>query len=55
MDDEADYGWPVWAVVIPIAVTATDPLPDPALEPGFSPPMRSPADRAAATSCQNGQ
>jgi len=41
-DNEEDYGWPVWAGVIPLVVTAAEPEPDPALEPGFDPPMWSP-------------
>lgn len=30
-DDEADYGLPIWAGVIPLAVTPSDPIPDPQL------------------------
>ena len=38
IDDEDDYGWPVWAGVIPLAVTAGTPIPDPRLDPEYSMP-----------------
>jgi nitroimidazol reductase NimA-like FMN-containing flavoprotein (pyridoxamine 5'-phosphate oxidase superfamily) len=28
VDDEADYGWPVWAGVVPLRAVAGDPIPD---------------------------
>jgi uncharacterized protein len=45
MDNEDDYGWPVWAGVIPLALTAGDPQPDPMLRTGFDPPIWSPTAR----------
>jgi nitroimidazol reductase NimA-like FMN-containing flavoprotein (pyridoxamine 5'-phosphate oxidase superfamily) len=38
IDDEEDYGLPVWAGVIPIVSEARDPQPDPRLAPGTPPP-----------------
>ncbi len=38
IDDEDDYGWPVWAGVIPLAVTAGTPIPDPRLDPEHAVP-----------------
>jgi hypothetical protein len=55
MDDEADYGWPVWAGVIPLALVAGEPQPDPALEAGFEPTAWSPAGRGRPALGQNGQ
>jgi hypothetical protein len=40
-DDEADHDWPVWAGVIPLGITAGDPVPDPRLGPGLEPPALS--------------
>lgn len=37
-DDEEDYGWPVWAGVIPIGHTFGPPQDDPRLLPGQRPP-----------------
>jgi hypothetical protein len=54
-DDEADYGWPVWAGVIPLTLTAGDPRPDPGLQPGFAPPAWSPRGRAAQSPGRNSQ
>jgi nitroimidazol reductase NimA-like FMN-containing flavoprotein (pyridoxamine 5'-phosphate oxidase superfamily) len=34
LDDEADYSLDVWAGVVPLAVTAAEPIPDPRLAPG---------------------
>jgi nitroimidazol reductase NimA-like FMN-containing flavoprotein (pyridoxamine 5'-phosphate oxidase superfamily) len=49
-DNQEDYGWPVWAGVISLALTAGTPEPDPALEPGFDPPVWAPsAPRPAGT------
>jgi uncharacterized protein len=42
-DEEADYALPVWAGVIPVALTAGDPVPDAGLPPGVEPPGWSPA------------
>ena len=47
-DEEDDYGWPVWAGVIPLTLTAGEPVPDPRLEPGFEPPVWSVAGRSPA-------
>jgi uncharacterized protein len=44
-DDEADYGWPVWAGVIPFEVVAGPPQPDPRLADGFEPPTWSATPR----------
>lgn len=33
IDDEDDYGWPVWAGVIPLGVRPGAPVPDPRLDP----------------------
>jgi nitroimidazol reductase NimA-like FMN-containing flavoprotein (pyridoxamine 5'-phosphate oxidase superfamily) len=54
-DNEEDYGWPVWAGVIPLALTAGEPQPDPMLADGFDPPVWSPTARATPASGQNGQ
>ena len=37
-DDEEDYALPAWAGVLPLALTAGEPEPDPRLQPG-SPPV----------------
>lgn len=37
-DDESDLEWPVWAGVIPLALTAGQPVPDPLLSCDFEPP-----------------
>jgi uncharacterized protein len=54
-DDEADRGWPVWAGVIPIALTAGDPQPDPALGAGFEAPIWSPDGRVPSAPDQKSQ
>jgi nitroimidazol reductase NimA-like FMN-containing flavoprotein (pyridoxamine 5'-phosphate oxidase superfamily) len=54
-DNEEDYGWPVWAGVIPLALAAGEPEPDPALGAGFEPPVWSPATRVRPMPGQNGQ
>ncbi len=41
-DEEEDYTFPVWAGVIPLAVAAGTPEPDPRLAPGFDPPVWAP-------------
>jgi hypothetical protein len=33
IDDEADYAWPVWAGVLPLAVRPGAPIADPRLDP----------------------
>lgn len=33
IDDEADYAWPVWAGVVPLALQPGTPVPDPRLDP----------------------
>lgn len=38
IDDEADYGWPVWAGVLPLALRPGAPLPDPRLDPEHAVP-----------------
>jgi nitroimidazol reductase NimA-like FMN-containing flavoprotein (pyridoxamine 5'-phosphate oxidase superfamily) len=43
IDDEADYTWPVWAGVIPLAVRPGVPIPDPRLDGEH----RTPAHAAA--------
>jgi uncharacterized protein len=37
-DDEEDYALPVWAGVLPLALTPGDPVPDSRLEPGIAVP-----------------
>lgn len=37
IDDEDDYALPVWAGVVPLALTAAAPVPDPRLAPGLEP------------------
>jgi nitroimidazol reductase NimA-like FMN-containing flavoprotein (pyridoxamine 5'-phosphate oxidase superfamily) len=54
-DDEEDYGWPVWAGVIPLALTVGEPQPDPALAAGFEPPAWSPTARVRPAPARNGQ
>jgi hypothetical protein len=41
-DDEADYDWPVWAGVIPLALTVGEAEADPRLAAGFEAPVWSP-------------
>ena len=41
-DDEEDYGWPVWAGVIPLEMAWGEPVADPRLGPGFAPPPARP-------------
>ena len=38
IDDEDDYGWPVWAGVIPLALRPGAPIPDPRLDPEHAVP-----------------
>ena len=38
IDDEPDYGLPVWAGEIPLTLTAGAPVPDPRLAPDLEPP-----------------
>ena len=38
VDDEEDYTLPVWAGVLPLALTAAEPIADPRLAPGITPP-----------------
>ncbi len=38
VDDEDDYRLPVWAGVVPLEIVASDPVDDPRLGPGTSPP-----------------
>lgn len=38
VDEDADYALPHWAGVLPLALTAGSPLPDPRLGPGIAPP-----------------
>lgn len=39
VDDEEDYGLPVWAGVLPLGLTWGPPMPDPRLEEGMSVPQ----------------
>ena len=41
-DEEEDYALRVWAGVIPVALAAGTPQPDPRLAPGFDPPVWAP-------------
>jgi nitroimidazol reductase NimA-like FMN-containing flavoprotein (pyridoxamine 5'-phosphate oxidase superfamily) len=41
IDDEEDYAWPVWAGVIPLAVQAGTPIPDPRLDPEHATPAHA--------------
>jgi uncharacterized protein len=54
-DDDEDYGWPVWAGVLPLALTAGEAQPDPRLEPGFEPPAWSPSSRVRPELGRHGQ
>jgi len=38
VDDEADYGWPVWAGIVPVQQVARAPVPDPRLAAGVASP-----------------
>jgi hypothetical protein len=38
VDDDADYALPVWAGVLPLALTPGAPVDDPLLAPGLDPP-----------------
>jgi nitroimidazol reductase NimA-like FMN-containing flavoprotein (pyridoxamine 5'-phosphate oxidase superfamily) len=38
LDDEEDYALPVWAGVLPLKLTASEPVPDPMLPSSISPP-----------------
>ena len=44
-DEEQDYGLPVWAGVIPLALSAGERGPDPRLAPGLDPPRWAPPHR----------
>ena len=37
-DDDPDYDLPIWAGVLPLAMTAGDPVPDPVLDPSVPTP-----------------
>ena len=37
-DDDPDYDLPIWAGVLPLALTPGDPVPDPVLDPAVRPP-----------------
>jgi uncharacterized protein len=37
-DDDPDYDLPIWAGVLPLALTPGDPVPDPVLDPAVPPP-----------------
>ncbi len=39
LDDEGDYALEVWAGVIPLRLTAGEPIADPRLKPGIEPPL----------------
>ncbi len=39
LDDEEDYALEVWAGVIPLRLTAGEPIADPRLKPGIEPPL----------------
>ena len=54
-DDEADYDWPAWAGVIPLALTAGEPEADPRLGRGFDPPVWRGAARGSSGHGQTGQ
>jgi uncharacterized protein len=54
-DNAEDYGWPVWAGVIPLVLTAGEPEPDPAVQAGFEPPVWSPTARVRPAPGRNGQ
>lgn len=47
-DDEADYALPIWAGVIPLAMVAEAPEPDPRLPPGVETPAHAREFRRAA-------
>ena len=38
LDDEADYALPAWAGVLPLRLTAEEPVPDAKLRPGIPVP-----------------
>ncbi len=46
-DDDVDYALPVWAGVVPLALSSTPPIPDPRLTPGLEPSARIRAYRRA--------
>lgn len=54
-DDEADYDWPAWAGVIPLALTAGEPEADPRLGRGFDPPVWRGTARGRSGQGQTGQ
>jgi len=39
VDEEEDYGWPVWAGVLPVTTEIGQPLPDPRLDDGIEVPQ----------------
>jgi uncharacterized protein len=39
IDDEEDYGLPVWAGVLPLSLVAGEPVPDPRLAEGIEQPQ----------------
>jgi hypothetical protein len=39
IDDESDYGWPVWAGVIPLTLRPGAPVPDPRLDGEHATPI----------------
>jgi nitroimidazol reductase NimA-like FMN-containing flavoprotein (pyridoxamine 5'-phosphate oxidase superfamily) len=43
IDDESDYGWPVWAGVIPLALRPGPPVPDSRLDPEHAVPAHATA------------
>jgi hypothetical protein len=54
-DDEADYDWPAWAGVIPLALAAGAPEPDARLAAGFAPPAWPSDARDPSVHGRNGQ
>jgi len=38
IDEEDDYGWPVWAGIVPAALALGEPQPDPRLRDGIEVP-----------------
>jgi hypothetical protein len=38
VDEEEDYGLPVWAGVLPVSLVPGSPVPDPRLDPGSPAP-----------------
>jgi len=48
VDDDEDYALPIWAGVVPLALTHAAPIPDPRLLPGLTPPAAATAPRPHA-------